>query len=509
MDIVLIHPPVSKPCEPPAGLAKIAGALKDHGRSCLIIDANMEGLLSLLNGKEASVDTWTRRALYHQEENLASLRSGGAFRNMGRYTRAVTDLNRILAIRAKPYDTQLTLNNFLHGSLSPVRSSDLIRSAEHPESNVFYPYFKKSLQTMLEEHAPHVVGFSLNYLSQALTTFAMIGHIKQLCPDAMIILGGGLLTSWMRRPGWVNPFSGFVDELVAGPGEERILSLAGAESSFLTSLPDYDPFWNNRYLSPGRVVPLSTSTGCYWGKCSFCPEQAEGNRYCCIPARDVLSDLDTLMDKTCPPCLIHICDNAMSPSLLASMAAQEIRSPWYGFARITHHFTEPDFCSALRRSGCVMLKLGLESGDQTVLDALNKGISVHDAARSLQALHDAGIATYVYILFGTPSEDEESSRNTMEFVAAHAGFIDFLNISIFNLPRGSTEAESLTTYDFSDGDLSLYQGFIHPKGWDRDKVRRYLDKEFKRHPVISHIIRKDPPVFTSNHAPFFAMSKQE
>jgi hypothetical protein len=34
-------------------------------------------------------------------------------------------------------------------------------------------------------------------------------------------------------------------------------------------------------------------------------------------------------------------------------------------------------------------------------------------------------------------------------------------------------------------------------------IRQFLDKEFKRHPAIASILRRDPPVFTSNHAPFF------
>ena len=50
--------------------------------------------------------------------------------------------------------------------------------------------------------------------------------------------------------------------------------------------------------------------------------------------------------------------------------------PWYGFVRITRHLTDLDFCMALKRSGCVMLKLGLESGDQRVLDGLQKGINL-------------------------------------------------------------------------------------------------------------------------------------
>ena len=505
MDIVLIHPPVTRPCEPPAGLAKIVGALHDHGSSCIVLDANIEGLLFLIGGMSATEDTWTRRALNHREKNLASLRNGNAFKNIDSYSSAVREINRILKKVSALNGTHVTLNNYSQDRLSPVKSADLLQSARQPETNVFYPYFHRRLISLLEEHAPRVVGFSLNYLSQALTCFAMIGCLRRISPDMEIILGGGLVTSWIKRPGWLNPFAGLVEELVAGPGEERILSRLGKTYSGRDALPDYTPLWNNPYLSPGRIVPFSTSSGCYWGKCSFCPEKAEGNNYSSLSAHRAVSDMEELAAKHSPS-LIHICDNAISPRLLTSLAERQSIAPWYGFARITDHLSDPDFCMALKKSGCVMIKLGLESGDQGVLDALGKGISLGIAKKALKALKNAGIATYVYLLFGTPPEDLASARKTLAFMAEHHECVDFLNLSIFNLPRESTEASSLETYDFSEGDLSLYQGFTHPKAWDRNNVRQFLDKEFKRHPAIAGIVRNDPPVFTSNHAPFFVIN---
>ena len=150
-----------------------------------------------------------------------------------------------------------------------------------------------------------------------------------------------------------------------------------------------------------------------------------------------------------------------------------------------------------------MLKLGLESGDQAVLDGLCKGIDLEIASQALEALNEAGIATYVYLLFGTPAENAEAAHRTLDFTVHHAESIDFLNIAIFNMPAYGADAEKFETQDFYEGDLSLYKSFTHPVGWDRSAVRRFLDREFKRHPAIASILRRDPPFFTSNHAPFF------
>ena len=65
------------------------------------------------------------------------------------------------------------------------------------------------------------------------------------------------------------------------------------------------------------------------------------------------------------------------------------------------------------------------------------------------------------------------------------------------------EAAELPGTGFSDGDLSLYRDFVHPRGWDRRAVRTFLDREFRRQPEIGAILRRDPPLFTSNHAALF------
>ena len=94
----------------------------------------------------------------------------------------------------------------------------------------------------------------------------------------------------------------------------------------------------------------------------------------------------------------------------------------------------------------------------------------------------------------------------MDFTARHHDLIRFLNVAIFNLPAYEPDVENLETESFYEGDLSLYRNFVHPTGWSRSVVRQFLNRTFKRHPAVSHILQRDPPYFTSNHAPFFVMS---
>jgi len=544
--MLLIFPPVAKPCEPPAGIAKLAGALRAHGISCCVLDANLEGLLHLLQEPKTVSDTWSRRAIKNVAANIAALRDHRTYRSLDRYSRAVKDINRVLEVSDRDNGVALGLADYQHQNLSPLRSNDLIASAERFEKDPFYPWFKKRLPEMIgktvfaQRRALHsrcstrnrwvqakgrkenleeedcggdkpipLIGFSLNYLSQALCTFAMIGFVRKEFPGMKIILGGGLVTSWMKRPGWKNPFAGLVDRLIAGSGEGPLLDLLGVKDAKQKhTAPDYGSLPIHDYLAPGFILPYSGSSGCYWNKCSFCPETAEQNPYVPVPVDRAMDELNTLVAKT-RPVLVHLLDNAVSPALMRALAEKPLEVPWYGFARIGKELMDLDYCMQLKRSGCVMLKLGLESGDQGVLDTMQKGIDLETASQVLKNLHRAGIAAYVYLLFGTPAETMTEARKTLEFVVKHQEAITFLNLAIFNMPLCGKEAGEYETEEFYDGDLSLYTGFTHPRGWDRKLVRLFLDREFKRHNAVSLILKNEPPVFTSNHAAFFCHGRQE
>lgn len=526
--MLLIFPPLAKPCEPPAGIAKLAGALAAHEISCKLLDANLEGLLYLLGQPYTASDTWTRRAVRHSSANFATLRNLTTYRSLDRYSRAVKDVNRVLEMSAKERSIVIGLADYQDLHLSAVRSADLLEAAMHPERNPFYPWFSTRLPEIMkkshfsevhrlggrhpeergrEKETEYLIGFSLNYLSQALCTFSMIGFLKKEFPDVKTVLGGGLVSSWVKSPRWGNPFSGLVDHIIAGPGEGPLLDLHGITNKHKYYQPDYESLPLPGYFSPGVILPYSASSGCYWNRCSFCPETAEDNPYVPVPAKRALDDLTALASKT-KPMLIHLLDNSISPALMKAFTHTPPPASWYGFARISKELAELDFCMALKRSGCVMLKLGLESGDQGLLDRMHKGIELDTASRVLNNLRKAGIASYVYLLFGTPSESIIEARRTLEFVAAHEEAITFLNLAIFNMPVCGTEAGQYEIEEFYEGDLSLYTGFQHPRGFNRRIVRKFLEDEFKCHPAISAILKKDPPIFTSNHAALFSMQKE-
>ncbi len=502
--ILLISPPITKPCEPPAGIAKLARSLKNNGVDCRLYDAGIHGIEKMRGRPPSAEDTWTRRAVAHLSANVNALRTPDLYSNRDRYKRAVMDVNRVLFEAGRSHGVNLSLANYVSSTVSPVRSTDLIQSAESFSQNPFYPAFSQRLRNLFHERQPDIVGVSINFLSQALCAFAMIGYIRRQLPRVTILCGGGLVTSWMRIGKPTERFAGLVNDWISGPGEECLLRLCAGQPRDNGPVAgyDYSGFDMDAYLSPVPILPYAASRGCYWKKCAFCPESAEDSPYRTETPRIVGKDI-VRSATDIHAGLIHFLDNALSPRFMEHLINHPPGVSWYGFTRITRHLTDPDFVRGLKASGCVMLKVGVESGDQRVLDALGKGVDVQVVEKALRVIHGAGIAIYVYLLFGTPAEDEESAKKTLTFTKRNAKYIDYLNLAIFNLPRESPDAEKLTTLDFYAGDLSLYSDFLHPKGWDRQRVRRFLSKQFKKQAAIRSILSNDPPFFTSNHAPFF------
>ncbi len=501
--MLFIFPPVAKPCEPPAGVALLSAALKEHGLESHVYDANLHGLLYLINSDITPTDSWSKRALKNRDQIISDLKDPKLYNNIDRYHQRVYDLNKLLTISVDNTRFRVTLSDYSDNKLSSVNSKDLLLSAKTYAENPFYNFFKDQLRYEVEKSHSEYVGISLCYLNQALVSFALAGWIKDNFKDKKIIMGGGLISSWMSRPDFHEPFKDLIDISIKGEGEGPLLNYFGKETHGKRHyVPNYDFVERNTYLSPGKVLPFRASIGCYWSKCNFCPEKAETRPYSSLRSSKVLDDLKILDEKYSPD-YIHFIDNAVTPAFLRTLSKERFGFKWYGFVRFEKDFLDLNFCHDLKKSGCDMLKLGLESGDQDVLNLMNKGTNLKTVSVMLKNLKQAGILNFVYLLFGTSFEDRESAFHTLEYVNNHKEYIDFLNLAVFNLPKFSDDARGLITQEFYHGDLSLYLNFNHPNGWDRRKVKKFLDKTFKKKVISGSNILKNPAFFSSNHAAFF------
>jgi hypothetical protein len=513
VDLLLLHPPATKPGEAPLGVAVLAGHLRAAGHAVAVLDANLGAYLHLLDPERAAAaagaepTTALRRALRHGAASLDLLRSpaGGDF---ARYSTAVHHLQTLLTCYGAPGE-RLTLGDYEHPHLSPYRPADLAGLAAGTEATLFADYFHTVLVPRVAVLAPKRIALSINYRHQVLPAFELAWMLARALPGVELIAGGGMITSWrpMLEPaaGALPPFA----RLIFGPGEAPLATLlagragAGELLSGTTTAfaPDFADLPLADYLAPQPVLPLAASRGCYWGRCRFCPEAATPTHPYAAPSGDALVDLLIELRHRYGVSHFHLTDNAIPvPNLraLARRAAELEGIAWHGFVRFEAALLDAQLLAGLRRSGCTLLQLGLESGAQTVLERMVKGTELTTAAALLVALQQAGIATYVYVMLGTPGESEAEVAATEEFLLAHASRIGFLNLALMNLPRASDLAPEQELLDV-EAPLGLYRSSAGP---ERAAARRALTR-LQQHPPIRAILRRTPPYFTSNHAFFF------
>ena len=71
---------------------------------------------------------------------------------------------------------------------------------------------------------------------------------------------------------------------------------------------------------------------------------------------------------------------------------------------------------SLKRAGCAEVWMGVESGSQRVLDAMDKGLRVAEVEAARERLGDAGIRACYFLQFGYPGEYWEDIQKTIELV---------------------------------------------------------------------------------------------
>jgi len=85
---------------------------------------------------------------------------------------------------------------------------------------------------------------------------------------------------------------------------------------------------------------------------------------------------------------------------------------------------------AMRRAGCYSLSVGIESGCDPVLEAIQKRITTDQVREKVELIHRLGLKTTGFFVIGMPEESEAQIRQTARFARSlpldHAQFSVFL-----------------------------------------------------------------------------------
>jgi anaerobic magnesium-protoporphyrin IX monomethyl ester cyclase len=115
--------------------------------------------------------------------------------------------------------------------------------------------------------------------------------------------------------------------------------------------------------------------------------------------------------------------------------------------------------AAFRRAGCAEVWMGVESGAQKILNAMEKGIRVDQVPKARENLRKAGIRACYFLQFGYPGETWEDIQSTVELIRDTRP--DDIGVSVaYPLPGTKffqqVQAQLGTKTNWSDsGDLSM------------------------------------------------------
>jgi len=76
---------------------------------------------------------------------------------------------------------------------------------------------------------------------------------------------------------------------------------------------------------------------------------------------------------------------------------------------------DEDLARLMRRAGCRLVSMGVESGSQEMLNRIGKRIDLEQIRKASLALKKAGIQQYTYYIIGLPWDTEETVEQTIRF----------------------------------------------------------------------------------------------
>jgi radical SAM superfamily enzyme YgiQ (UPF0313 family) len=70
----------------------------------------------------------------------------------------------------------------------------------------------------------------------------------------------------------------------------------------------------------------------------------------------------------------------------------------------------------MKQAGCHMIRIGVETGVQELLDNVKKGVDIADVRKTFQWTHDVGLDTHAHMMLGMPGETPDTIRKSLDFI---------------------------------------------------------------------------------------------
>jgi radical SAM superfamily enzyme YgiQ (UPF0313 family) len=165
-------------------------------------------------------------------------------------------------------------------------------------------------------------------------------------------------------------------------------------------------------------MPVLASVGCR-NRCEFCCTAAMDNgRYHLRPLEIVLDDLRAVRRRTRR--IIFVDTNLYNDrehlaALCERMIAEDFRFTWGSECTLSIG-DDPETLRLLRRAGCRLLTIGIESINQSNLRDMRKPNAVRRYAEQIQRIRRAGISVGGFFIFGFDGDDSSSIEELFRFI---------------------------------------------------------------------------------------------
>ena len=456
---LLIIPPLLEPTKFYPATPILAGQLEANGYEAKNLDLNIrffrtiltkeyiEKTKNLLDKKNIEYDNPHINFLIENLETAIERYKVETIKDE-EYYKAKETLEEIAKFISLPYkNLNLTrLDGFEHCFSGYTYNYKKIKEMSFDkENNIFVSFFEEVIKEIKKEKFDFI-GITIPFPGTIIPAFTLARLLKDKT-KAHITLGGNFIKekNILNNPEILDIFC---DSVLLGDGEESIVKLVKTlEKSEkkenvsgliyknkkdiisnpikpVTSLdelhiPSFKGINFNEYLIKELITSMIISKGCYWGKCTFCALGPKYGRYCIKKPEKVVADIKALKEKYNLNNLFNFQDDALHPNYLDKLADEIIKEDlkiyYFIFGRFEKEFTR-ELLEKLYKSGLRSIYWGLESGSQSVLEKMNKGIKLENVSRILKDCHEIGISSMAGIIVNFPTETIDEYNETIKFL---------------------------------------------------------------------------------------------
>lgn len=310
---------------------------------------------------------------------------------------------------------------------------------------------EKSLAEICLKEECNVFAFSVHAYDFLKVTLRTILKIKVTRPNAKIILGGHPLTDLDVQ---IMENFKFIDFILRGEGEESLIQLITAiyksnkydnilgltyrkrkqiirndDAPRITKLDDipepYRYMWESNLPKPYYAL-VCASRGCY-GECSMCSVRAfygkQGHRWIGRSPQSVVEEISNLNKKYGIKIFSIIDPNFMGCGNLGRQRAIEfaniiIRNQLDIKFDIACRVNDIDIDTfrILKQAGLYKVFLGAESGNQKVLEQLNKGTTVEQNLKAFMVMNELELLVETGFIMIMPDTTLDDIVTNLEFI---------------------------------------------------------------------------------------------